>query len=66
MSSIKLTFVLFFSFEDKLFLTLKLLYSLKRILCIKLLFYSLHSLSVNTICGLIYVKSLTYDWHIHV
>jgi len=65
MSGIKLTFVIF-RFEEVLFLTLKLLYSLKRILCIKLLFYSLHSLSVNTIFGLIYVKSLTYDWHIHI
>jgi len=58
MFSILLTFVIIFSFEYIKLLTLKLLYSLIKIWCIKLLFYSLHSRSVNIISGLMYVKSI--------
>jgi len=63
--SMYLTFVIILSFED-IFLTLKLLYSLITIRCIKHLFFSPHSLSVNTILGLMYVKSITYIWQIQV
>jgi len=62
---LKLTFVIILSFGDIKNFTLKLLYSLIKIRCIKL-FFSLHSLSVNTILGLMYIKSIAYDWHIQV